>query len=116
MKNLNTAPTLLTPTTLNNDDLKALESLLCDHNLDVFKFINDNPGLTHRLIEYKTGCGALSTVAHQRINTKTKAVNIEAHCFPVNGRKNQYCWYLFRSLDLMNTEAYGMAEKGIINV
>jgi hypothetical protein len=114
MKNLNTAPTLLTPTTLNNDDLKALESLLCDHNLDVIKFINDNPGLTHTAIEHHTNCGMLSTVAHQRVNPKIKTVNIEARCFPVNGRKRKHCWYIFRSKDLMNTEAAVMAEKGIL--
>jgi hypothetical protein len=115
MKNSNTAPTLLKPTTLNDDDLKALESLLCDHNLDILKFINDNPGLTHTAIEQHTNCGMLSTVAHQRINIKTRAVNIEAHCFPINGRKRKHCWYLFRTKDLMNTEAYSMAEKGNIN-
>jgi len=113
MKNSNT-PVLLKPTTLNDDDLKAIESILSDHNVDVLKFINDNPGLTHRIIEYNTGCGALSTVAHQRINTKIKKVNIEARCFPVNGRRNQHCWYLFRSKDLLNAQAYSMAEKGIL--
>ena len=106
------APVLLKPTTLNDDDLKALESLLCDHNLDVIKFINDNPGLTHTAIEHHTNCGMLSTVACQRINPKTKKVNIEARCFPVNGRKRKFKWYLFRTKDLLNAQAYSMAEKG----
>lgn len=114
MKNPNHAPVLLKPTTLNDDDLKALESLLGDHNVDVLKFINDNPGLTHTAIEHHTNCGMLSTVACQRINPKIKKVNIEARCFPVHGRQRKFNWYLFRSKDLLNVKALALAEKGIL--